>query len=75
MTNATQVSHTNDRVMTKRDTAIFLGISVETLDRLDRKGDGPDRFYVGSQVRYLLSRTLAWLSQQDKTHLTLRRGA
>ena len=54
------------QLLTKKQTARYLGISIKTLDRLERQSQGPGRFRVGMQVRYSLDRILRWLEQQNE---------
>jgi len=60
----------SERLLTKSDAAKFLLISVETLDRLERRKQGPPRIRIGHQVRYRLTALLAYLDS-----LTARRPA
>lgn len=55
-----------EQVLDKRETAHLLKISTETLDRLHRQGRGPERCYVGHQVRYLLSQVVSWLEETSR---------
>jgi len=57
---------TIEQVLTKSETAKLLRCSVETLDRLHRQGRGPERVYVGSQVRYRLAKVIEFLDSSSE---------
>jgi excisionase family DNA binding protein len=60
-----------DRLISLRDLAEFLGVSVSTIyNRRYRGEDLPRGYRVGRQVRYRMSDVEAWLDQQaDDRHM------
>ncbi|MEV0947871.1 helix-turn-helix domain-containing protein [Rhodococcus sp. NPDC049939] len=51
-------------LLTRRETAELLRISVRTLDQLAATGTGPPRCPVGGSVRYRRADVLAWIDAQ-----------
>jgi hypothetical protein len=56
-----------EKLLTKEETARFLRIGIETLDRLHKQGIGPPRCKVGIQVRYRMSALLQHLDERTST--------
>ncbi|MFY0311596.1 helix-turn-helix domain-containing protein [Leisingera sp. D0M16] len=52
-------------LMTPRDTAEFLGISLRTLVRWTKDLIGPPRLLVGRTVRYRIDALIKWLEEHE----------
>jgi len=53
------------QLLTKNDTANFLGVSERTLDRWHTQRKGPARVNAGRRVLYKLSGLIAWLDSNE----------
>lgn len=62
------MAHTEDQghepLMTTKDLAEFLAISVRTIEHWRLHGDGPPAYRVGRHLRYRASDVEAWLTRQ-----------
>ena len=56
-----------DRLVTTREVADYLGIPVQTIYRWASRGDGPTRLRVGRYVRYRKADVERWLSAREIT--------
>jgi len=52
-------------LMTKKDTADFIGVSQRTLDRWHALRRGPARITIGRKILYRLDAILAWLHDNE----------
>lgn len=55
---------TNNRLLTIKEVAEYLGIPIATLYQWRYRGEGPDGFRVGRHVRYRWSEIEAWIEAQ-----------
>lgn len=58
------------QLLTKADTAKFLGVSERTLDRWHAQRKGPARVSAGRRVLYKLSGLSAWLDSNEVSPLS-----
>lgn len=58
------MSEIKERFLTRREVAKLLGVSVNMLGDLGRRGEGPRFIHVGSRIRYPESDLRSWLANQ-----------
>lgn len=52
-------------LLTKSDTAQFIGVSERTLDRWNTLRKGPARITIGRKILYRLDAVLGWLQENE----------
>lgn len=60
-------SKNRNRIFTKAQAALFLGISERTLSRYHAEGIGPPRIKYGGKVVYLEESLMEWLKSLERT--------
>lgn len=53
------------QLMTKKETALFIGCSQRTLDRWHIRREGPARITVGRKILYRLEAVINWLHENE----------
>lgn len=56
-----------DRLLTPKEAAHFLRVSVSFLAKARMRGDGPIYIRIGRSIRYAVSALLQWLKSQQRT--------
>lgn len=54
----------NDRLLSPRELAAYLGLPVATLYQYRYRGEGPPGYKIGRHVRYRWTDVQAWLAEQ-----------
>ena len=60
------------RLLTAREVAGLLGISLRTLVRWRQRRFGPPQIIIGGNVRYRLETLIAWLEEHERHAAVLR---
>jgi predicted DNA-binding transcriptional regulator AlpA len=56
-----------DRVLDKRETSAFVGVSIPTLDRMVRRGDFPKPLHLSARkLGWQVKTAQAWLKERDE---------
>ncbi|GEM_PF-4673909 len=55
---------TTVQMLSRKEVAALLRLSVTSLDTLTRNGDGPTSYRIGGSVRYIESEVLEWIRAQ-----------
>ncbi|MFD0915012.1 helix-turn-helix transcriptional regulator [Pseudahrensia aquimaris] len=69
--SSTDLTSSNDRLVTRKEAAAFLGFTPKTLANWASSGEGPDFILIRNRARYKISNLYRWIEEKGKDGINL----